>query len=156
MEAFGDVDYDVLQLSYYMNDRGNVLWIGYSQANSGVFLDTTNLSSTLLGVPELQRTVGLDRWGNALWSGRGSLTGNRERVYVNQFDLGTDAYGGSTANYWEARAMAIGENGHVLWWGRDLNHTYSVWLSTPVPEPETTAILGTGIVGALTLRRRRK
>lgn len=75
-------------------------------------------------------------------------------MFINQFDLSTNAYG-STANFLEARAMAIGENGHVLWWGHDLDGKYSVWLSTPVPEPAMCLPIGTGLMALIRFRHRR-
>jgi len=90
----------------------------------------------------------VDGAGNAVWWGAGETTGHKTDVFVNKFDLTKDALG---ENYYHARAVAVNEEGQVLWFSSQGDDDFSVWLSTPVPEP--SLIVPPSLVLGIMLRR---
>ncbi|GMV37873.1 MAG: hypothetical protein AMXMBFR61_23810 [Fimbriimonadales bacterium] len=151
--AFGDEPYSVdLLLQTFVSKSGDVLWKGKGATRGRVvFRNHEDLSSSVVGAmtpSERLDTVGMDRFGNAVWEGTGELTMHRTHVFVNRFDLSGDLLG---PNHY-ARALAVGENGHVLWVTSEGDMKW-VYLSTPVPEPSGLLLLGIGLL-PLMLRRK--
>jgi hypothetical protein len=139
-----------LILGAFVNVRGDVAWVADDQTtgHAAVYLNDVDLSTAVLG--KAGRIKGLDAWGRVLWEGSGESTGDRLEVFVNSFNLSQDALGDE--EYAGAAALAIGENGHVLWYAGGPDHTSSLWLSTPVPEPSTLLLA----LPLLLLARRRR
>jgi hypothetical protein len=135
-----------------INDEGDVFWSD-STTNFGyvAVLNGKNLTTDIVGIPTVFHMTGLDSFGNGVWSAAGDKV-PLESVFVNRFDLSADAYGG--LNYLGARSLAVGENGQVLWYAKDMAGTVSVWLSSPVPEPSFSVVPGLVLLAA-TLRRPR-
>ncbi len=125
------------QLRNYINDNGDVFWEAVSSQQYGfmAILNGKNLTTDIVGIPTDFHMTGLDGSGNGVWYASGPKVPQRS-VFVNQFNLSADAYGGF--NYGAAAGLAVGVNGQVLWTAQDPDGTSSVWLSTPVPEPGIT------------------
>lgn len=141
----------------YLSEAGDLAWVGSSRNPSytSIYLNTENLSASEIGATtEVGDGVflkGIDRFSNVLWDGAGEGTAHRMEVFVNKFCLSRDALG--DMNYRSATAMAIGQNGHVLWCMLDWEHNTHVYLSTIVPEPSGLLLVGVGLL-PLMLRRK--
>ncbi len=123
----------------YLGEASDLAWLGTSRnpTYGSIYLNAENLSAEQIGdttiVGDGAFLKGIDRHSNVLWSGAGEGTAHRMEVFVNKFCLSRDALG--AMNYRSATAMAIGENGHVLWNAVDWDYNTHMYLSTPVPEP---------------------
>ncbi len=140
----------IQQNKNFINDRGDVLWNALDRNFGNIaILNGKNLTTDVVGIATDFNVTGIDRFGNGVWYAAGPKVPVRS-VFVNQFNLSADAYGGF--NYRAARSLAVGVNGQVLWEGADLDGTASVWLSSPVPEPGV--VFGLTILAGFGLRRR--
>lgn len=146
--VFGDTQSSTMERAYF-NESGDVLWLASTRdgVGAGVYLNTTLLSD-ILGTFDRRNITGVDGAGNAVWWGAGETTGHKTDVFVNKFDLTKDALG---ENYYHARAVAVNEKGQVLWFSSQGDDDFSVWLSTPVPEP--SLIVPPSLVLGIMLRR---
>lgn len=156
-EAFMGARHGFVQNEAFMSGVGNVGWTGVADNGFGqrqVFFNTTDISSNLVGfqseIGDTVRTVGIDEDSNVLWMGQGAGTNHRQEVFVNQLNLSQDALGSTP--YRDAWAWAISENGHVLWHQELMDGTFTMWLSTPVPEPSSIVALF-AVVAILSRRR---
>jgi hypothetical protein len=135
----------------FVNKKGDVFWNGASSTLGYLaILNGKNLTTEIVGIPTDFDMTGLDGFGNGVWYASGPKVPVRS-VFVNQFNLSADAYGGF--NYRAAAGLAVGVNGQVLWTAQDPDDTSSVWLSTPVPEP---GLIVPAILILALIRRRRK
>jgi hypothetical protein len=136
--VFGGHRYRLFGFQYFLSESGDVLWKATDDETDlvAIFRNREDISSDVLGDYTNgggMRGIGMDDFGNALWEGAGSLTGNKYEVFVNTFNLSRDAL--PDGDYAHACALAIGGNGHVLWKTQDANGIEDLYLSTPVPEP---------------------
>lgn len=148
--AFGSHSFGFSGGDQSLGPDGSVVWMAddLETGYSVVFHNTEDISSAVTGgLSTSGYFQGLDGRGNAVWAGGGLMTGGRAEVFVNQFNLSQDALYGQ--NYRLAGAMAVGLNGHVLWYTVNPDATLSVYLSTPVPEPSILL----GALGFLFRRR---
>jgi len=140
--VFGSMPYEVGLSQGILGERGDILWAALDQtANKTVlFHGLEDISTPVTGGLTTQGLFfGLDRNGNAAWSGGGPLTGGKLEVFVNQFCLSKDALSGE--GYLLAGTLAQGVNGQVLWYSLKQGGSISVYLSSPVPEPDTIWLL---------------
>jgi hypothetical protein len=155
--AFGSRPYDIFEQSAFMNEDGHVMWLGRTNDDNDtrVMLDERDLTVDAIGDDSgawnPPRVIGIDRFGNAVWSGGGVKTDGKYEVFVNTFDLSRDAL--SPGEYTGAYAIASGVNGQVLWVSEDPSGLYTMRLSTPVPEP-SALLLGIPLLVGLSRRRR--
>ncbi len=143
MAVFGNRAY-TLRPGGVLGGVGNVLWSAYDKDAKAyyVYRNTTDIASDVLGDSRvIGLMIGFDPQGRAVWGGAGSKTDGRQEVFVDNFSLSRDALGDS--DYLGAIPMAVGASGQVLWYS-STSGSYSVYLSTPVPEPA----IG---IGAITL-----
>jgi hypothetical protein len=151
-QLFGDRTYT---WSYYpmVSETGDVFWRGGIDGEYfGIFLNDRDIKPLTIGeTHSINIPRGMDAYGHALWGGSGSLTNDINHVFVNDFDLSADALG--RLHSLPAAALAIGKEGHVLWYSLNPNGLMTLWLSTPIPEPGGGVGLG---VAALVLACRRR
>jgi hypothetical protein len=152
---FGDEAYNAGDP--HLSDNGDVVWTADSKSTGRrLFHNADDISSSLLGTNTLSTSFtirGIDRNGNAMWSGYGALTSGLPHVYSGQFDLTRDALG-PNFTWGNAGILAGGDNGSVLWGAWDSVNGGRLYLSTPVPEPGWIVPLGMAI--GILIRRRAK
>jgi hypothetical protein len=153
----GLMQFDTEMNTRYLSESGDVVWWGVDEETDygALFRDEEDISTPAIGQltqgGDTFQIVGIDNFGNAVWDGRGPMTGHRNEVFVNTFNLSADALAGT--GYAGAGALAVGENGQVLWEAGNAQGTVDLWLSTPVPEP---SVLLLGLPILMLLRRRRR
>lgn len=140
---------------FFLSANGRAVWVGLADYFDGnhqdVFADTRNLSRETLG-PSRSLELwprGVDNQGHVLWFGDSDRTGHMSHVFVDTFDLTTDAPG----RFSDSFALAMGPSGDALWTSQDAaTGKWDYWLSSPVPEP--SALCGIVVAIAWLCRRR--
>jgi hypothetical protein len=138
-----------------LNDRNQVLW-GYSRKTSGssvghVMLDGQDISVPVVGEAGSSAGPAVNDRGDVLWRCMADPGVWHTDLYVNGFNLSGDALGDIEYGY--AEGYDINEAGQVLW-NVNIGDTYRYYLSTPIPEPSSAALV-LGALIALTAANRR-
>jgi hypothetical protein len=136
-----------------VNSPGRVLWegnVGYF-LNQRIFLDDQMLFVDLARPEDTALALRLSDRGDVLWK-LARPVGQGDSLYINDFDLVADVYGGETLQ--ALRGHALNERGQVLW---SVGHgvSYDLWLSTPIPEP-SPLLLGLPLLLFLHRHRRQR
>jgi hypothetical protein len=135
-----------------INSGSRVVWCGLpGGTNLRIFVDETLVYDDLLQPADTAIPQRFNDRGDLVWIADRPV-GYRDSLYINDFDLAADVYGGTklTALY----AHALNERGQVLW-SVDHGVNYDLWLSTPVPEP-SVLLLGLPLLLFLHSHRKQK
>jgi hypothetical protein len=137
--------------------NGSVLWkgssldIGYGQ----LFVDTVDISTPVVGTIASVYGGAINSSGSVVW--RGATSSTRAGIYVDGYNLTQDAFG---PDFWTwagaVRAFDINDSGQVLWAFDEGDDSWTLYLSTPIPEPGTALALIFGVALLCVATRRRR
>jgi hypothetical protein len=117
----------------FVNNCGQVGWGGGLMGTTGgMYIDDVPKYHELQGPSDYAHMLGLNDAGDLVWE-LDRPVGQRDSLYMNDFDLVEDVYGGTAVT--GLYALDLNERGQVLWTARYVGGNYDLWLSTPVPEP---------------------
>jgi hypothetical protein len=137
---------------------GSVLWqgltldIGYTQ----LFVDSVDISTPVVGTIASVYGRAINSSGSVVWRGA-SISSNNGSLFVDGYNLSQDAFGdGFLANIGAFQAFDINDSGQVLWAFDEGDDSWTLYLSTPIPEPGTALALIFGVALLYVATRRKR
>jgi hypothetical protein len=131
-----------------MTDNGHALWLGSSQPYHGthLYVDGTDVSAAILGFDGSvsKQICRLNEVGDLAFVGHNNHVNTADfNLYINDFNLTQDLFGpGFSTGGSNIDILDLNDRGQLLWaYNHGTPSFWSVYLSTPVPEPATALLL---------------
>jgi hypothetical protein len=124
------ISHDMQLYKYNCSADGKVLWGVLVDDGIDLYVESYNLSRTVLGHGMQGEVCDINASGHVAWTGEPVFP--QSDVFYDKFNLSQDALGAGRGS---SIVMAIGDGGHFLW--KHANpatpNRWDVWLSTPIP-----------------------